>query len=464
MRRRDFLAAGAALTVLPLVRPARALLDGEPRRLEILPTTARLRPDGPATAAWGYDGLVPGPVLRLVQGERLVVEAVNALPEATSIHWHGLRLPNAMDGVPGLTQPPIQPGETFRYDFVPPDAGTFWYHPHFNTSAQMGRGLYGALIVEEARPPLVDRELLWVLSDWRLDEANQVVPDFADPFDQAHDGRIGPVVTLNETLPGAVPLLAGERLRLRLVNAAQARIFVLRFQGHAPVIVARDGQPCLPHAPDQGQLWLGPGMRADLVLDATGQPGDRFAVLDERDPRQPRPLATLAYEDGALLREAPLGPVEPLPPNPLGEPDLAAAETLALSFAGGMDMGAHGQSGMNHDQGATWTINGQAMAHAGGVLDHGDPLLRLALGRSYRLRLSNDSDWWHPIHLHGMHMRLLGPDGQPDPRGLWLDSLLLAPRETAEVAVLADNPGRWMLHCHIIQHQEAGMAAVLEVA
>jgi FtsP/CotA-like multicopper oxidase with cupredoxin domain len=464
MKRRQFLAASAALAVLPLTRPARGLLDGEPRRLELLPGSARLRPAGQPTAIWGYDALVPGPVLRVAQGERLLVEAVNHLPEATTVHWHGLRLPNAMDGVPGLTQEPIQPGGTFRYDFVPPDAGTFWYHPHLNTSAQMGRGLFGALIVEEAQPPPVDRELLWVLADWRLGGDDQVVPDFAEPFDQAHDGRIGPVVTLNEAVPGAVPLTAGERLRLRLVNAAQARIFALDFAGHAPVVVARDGQPCVPHAPDGGLVWLGPGMRADLILDAVGKPGERFEVLDRRNPKTAVPLVALAYEQGPALRESPLDAPLALPPNPLGLPHLATAEDLVLSFAGGMSMAAHGQTASDQTAGAPWTVNGQAMAHAPGSMQHGDPLYRLALGRSYRLELVNDSDWWHPIHLHGMHMRLLGADGQPDPRGLWLDSVLLAPRERARVAVLADNPGLWMLHCHVIQHQEAGMAAVLEVA
>ena len=467
MERRRFLAASAALAVLPLAHPARALLDGEPRRLELLPGSARLRPGGPHTAIWGYDALVPGPVLRVKQGERLLVEAVNQLPEATTVHWHGLRLPNAMDGVPGLTQAPIGPGETFRYDFLPPDAGTFWYHPHFNTSAQMGRGLFGALIVEEVEPPLVDRELLWVLADWRLDGENQVVPDFAEPFDQAHDGRIGPVITLNEAVPDRVPLIAGERLRLRLVNAAQARIFALEFAGHAPVVVARDGQPCVPHAPEGGLLWLGPGMRADLILDAVGKPGESFLVLDRRKPQAAAPLVTLAYDPAAVRRDSPLDAPLALPPNPLGQPDLTTAEDLTLTFAGGMDMAMHGQSGQgggDHTAGAAWTVNGQAMVHGPGTMHHGAPLQRLALGRTYRLELVNDSDWWHPIHLHGMHMRLLGADGQPDPRGLWLDSVLLGPRERAGVALLADNPGLWMLHCHIIQHQESGMAAVIEVA
>src|SRR6185437_9675880 len=117
----------------------------------------------PATAVWSYNGVEPGPVLRLQQGTpfRAVVE--NGLTESTTVHWHGIRLPNAMDGVPGLTQPTIPPGGRFDYAFTPPDAGTFWYHSHENSLVQMGRGLAGALIVEEREPPAVDRELLWVM-------------------------------------------------------------------------------------------------------------------------------------------------------------------------------------------------------------------------------------------------------------------------------------------------------------
>lgn len=465
MRRRHFLAAATAVTVLPLARPSAALLDGEPRRIDILPSQAQLLAEGPVTKIWGYDGLTPGPVLRIRQRDRLVVEAVNGLVEPTTIHWHGLRLPNAMDGVPGLTQNAIQPGETFRYDFVPPDAGTFWYHPHFKTSEQMGRGLFGALIVEEPNPPPVDRELLWVLSDWRLDAEGQVEPDFAEPFDQAHDGRTGPVITLNGQEPGEVAVTAGERLRLRLVNAAEARIFVLAFDGHAPVVIARDGQPCLPHAPDEGLVWLGPGMRADLILDAAGKPGERFQVVDHRNARNPRPLLTLAYGQGGILRESPLDAPAALQPNPLPLPDLANAVPLDLVFAGGMGMAMHGMSGSDdHAMGLPWTVNGLAMDHDPAGMNHTAPLFNLTLGRTYRLAMTNQSDWWHPIHLHGMHMLVLGPDGQPDPRGLWLDTVLLPPQGRAEVALVADNPGRWMLHCHIIQHQEAGMSAVLAVA
>jgi FtsP/CotA-like multicopper oxidase with cupredoxin domain len=123
---------------------------------------------GPPTDVWCYGNRIPGPELRVRQGQPLRITVRNDLPEETTVHWHGIRLPNAMDGVPGLTQTPIKPGETFSYEFTPPDAGTFWYHPHANSLSQLGRGMAGAFVVEEPEPIAVDRELVWVLADWRL--------------------------------------------------------------------------------------------------------------------------------------------------------------------------------------------------------------------------------------------------------------------------------------------------------
>lgn len=155
LSRRAFLAASAA-TALPL--PALALSG---HRLRAAPARVRLVPEPwGETDVWSYGGTVPGPVLRARQGERLSVTVENALSAPTTVHWHGLRLPNAMDGVPHLTQAPIAPGASFTYAFDLPDAGTFWYHPHMQSAKQVGRGLYGALIVEEDTAPRVDHDTI----------------------------------------------------------------------------------------------------------------------------------------------------------------------------------------------------------------------------------------------------------------------------------------------------------------
>src|SRR5437016_14349839 len=179
-----------------------------------------------------------------------------------------------MDGVPGLTQKPIHPGESFTYEFTPPEAGTFWYHPHADTLQQLGRGLAGALIVEEAEPvPGIDRDLLWLIGDWRLDDDGRIAGGFGNRMEAGMSGRIGNTVTINGRVPQPFAVRAGERIRLRLVNAALARILALRFDGHQPVLVANDGQPCEPHPLEDGRLLLGPAMRADLILDMAGETG-----------------------------------------------------------------------------------------------------------------------------------------------------------------------------------------------
>jgi FtsP/CotA-like multicopper oxidase with cupredoxin domain len=333
------------------------------------------------------------------------------------VHWHGIRLPNAMDGVPGLTQPPIRPNGNFTYEFTPPDAGTFWYHSHADSLVQLGRGLAGALIVEEADRPRVDRELIWLVQDWRLTRDAQIDPHFTSPMQEAMAGRIGNTVTINGQLPNAVRVRAGERIRLRIRNAATARILALRFTGHRQAIVALDGQPCEPHEPSD-RLLLGPPLR-DHVLDA---------------------------------------PVH-LPANPLAQPDLTAAERHVLALQGGM-MGGMGMMEMSRS--AAWAINGMSMTGDGqaGM----PPLLTLARGRSCVLSLRNKTAWWHPMHLHGHSFRLLARNSAAVAPAVWGDTVLVAPRETVDVAFVADNPGDWMLHCHVMDHQVSGLMTFIRVA
>jgi len=172
-----------------------------------------------------------------------------------------------MDGVPGLTQPPIRPGESFTYEFTPPDAGTFWYHPHADSLQQLGRGLAGAFIVDEREPVAVDRDILWFIEDWRLDDSGRIAPGFGNPMEAGMSGRIGNTIAVNGRVPDRVAVKAGERVRLRIVNAALARIVGLRFEGHRPVVISHDGQPCEPYLSEGGRLVLGPAMRADLIID-----------------------------------------------------------------------------------------------------------------------------------------------------------------------------------------------------
>src|SRR5687767_6563407 len=261
MNRRQFLSLGT-LALAPDLSDAQENM----RRMRV--AVARQSLVGaahPATDVWAYNGSVPGPILRYRQGERLRIEVENALDVDTTVHWHGIRLPNRMDGVPHLTQAPIARGGRFLYEFELPDAGTYWYHPHLGSPEQVGRGLSGALIVQEREPPAVDRDLVWVLSDWRLDREARITTDFMSFMDASHAGRIGNTVTVNGSIRESFAVRAGERIRLRLINASNARIYGLRFEGHEPSVIALDGHPVAPHW--EGRVLLGPGMRADLILD-----------------------------------------------------------------------------------------------------------------------------------------------------------------------------------------------------
>jgi FtsP/CotA-like multicopper oxidase with cupredoxin domain len=458
LSRRAFLATTAASAACALPLPALALSD---HRLRAAPARLRLVPEPwGETDVWSYDGTVPGPVLRARQGERLRVSVENALDAPTTVHWHGLRLPNAMDGVPHLTQDPIAPGASFPYEFDLPDAGTFWYHPHMQSAEQVARGLHGVLIVEEATAPRVDRDLVWALDDWRLTPEAAISGDFDQPHDQSHAGRLGNTVTINGRVPDRVPLRPGERIRLRLVNVANARIFGLDFGPLAPRIVALDGQPVTPHAPEGGLVTLAPAQRADLILDIPASPGARATVIDRFYPQSAYELVDLVTE-GPPLRTAPPDWRVALAPNPLPEPDLATAIRHEVTFTGGA-MGAMIPQDMGirtaHHGNGFWFLNGQA----GEGHDH-PPLLLLEEGRSHVIAMTNATAFHHPIHLHGHSFRVLSRDGRPTPHREWRDTVLMAPRERVEIGFVADNPGDWMFHCHILEHQAAGMMAVLRV-
>jgi FtsP/CotA-like multicopper oxidase with cupredoxin domain len=460
--RRAFLTGAAALAAAPLL-PLNAAEKTKAWgalefRLAAGTTTAQLAPaDYPATAVWAYNGSAPGPVLRVRQGDRLRVTVENRLAEATTVHWHGVRLPNAMDGVPFITQPPIEPGGEFIYDFVVPDAGTYWYHPHQRTFEQSGRGLHGALIVEEREPMRVDRDVVWVLGDWRVTKEAAIAGAFGSFMDVSHAGRIGNLVTINGVDLDQFVVRAGERIRLRLVNAANARVFALEFRGHRPRIVALDGQPVAPHEPQDGRIVLGPAMRADLVLDMDAEAGSAHEVRDTFYRQRSYRLVELSYSrQPPLASERSDWPLE-LPANPLSEPDVKRAERHEIVFSGGMMGDMRGIP-----RGMAWAVNG-----APGSCGDGqpfDPLLWLKLGRSYILRLVNETAWPHPIHLHGHAFRVVRRNDRPAPHREWLDTVLIMPRESAEIAFVADNPGDWMFHCHVLEHQAFGMMACLRVA
>jgi len=462
--RRAFVTGSAGLALSAALPLTSALASNvREHHIKAAPGRAALAGSGqPDTSVWCFNGKVPGDEIRVRQGERLRVNVTNQLKEETTVHWHGLRVPNPMDGVAHLTQKPIAPGETFVYEFDVPDAGTYWYHPHQNGSEQVGRGLYGPLIVEEREPVKVDRDIVWVLDDWRLRKDAQISDDFGNLRDISHNGRLGNTATINGRDPDALNVRAGERIRIRLINAANARIFRLNFASHNPKIIALDGQPVEPFEPSGGMIVLGPAMRADIILDMTEKPNERFIVTDHFYERQKYRLVNIVYGPEALRDTAPGAPIS-LTANTMPEPDLKTAKRFDVRFnggmMGGMMMGENRNSMMNMmREGKVWFING--VAASGHVMD---PLITLTKDRSYILAMQNDTAWHHPIHLHGHSFRVLSRNGKPTPRREWQDTVLMAPRENVEIAFVADNPGDWMFHCHIFEHMAGGMMGVIRV-
>ena len=464
--RRDFLKYGSAAVLAPWVAgPAIAVnsnyqLTAESTRIQLAGAPF------PATETWSFNQQSPGPLLRLRQGQPATIGVQNRLAQGLTVHWHGLRIANPMDGVPILTQAPIATGESFQYAFTPPDAGTFWYHSHVNTAEQVGRGLYGPIIVEERAAPPVDRDLVWVLDDWKLDQQAQIVSDFDNPRDLARAGRLGNTVTINGKIPQALGVRAGERIRLRLINAANARIFALRFQRHRTLVIARDGQPLTPYEPG-GPVIIGPAQRIDLVLDMTEQPGQRYPVIDGYYPQSPSQLTSLAYapEPGPATVRRDEYPGLPL--NPLPEPELDDPLVQRIELMGG-DLGQLGNARLGDQRlemtrlyllGKMWAINEIV---SNGYSD--PPLFTVKRGRTVILDFRNHSAWPHPMHLHGHHFKVLEHSRDREVTGKWLDTVLLGPEESAKVAFVADNPGDWLFHCHILGHARAGMMAVIRVS
>lgn len=418
---------------------------------------------------WRYNGSNPGPELRVKQGETIRITAENDLDEQTTVHWHGVRTPNNMDGVPHLTQKPISPGESFTYEFTALDAGTFWYHPHQRSFEQVGRGLYGPLIVEEHDPVKVDRDVTWMLDDWRVTKSGEIRNDFGNSHDMSHSGRMGNLVTINGKKMQVFPARKGERIRLRLINAANARIFALDFQNHNPKIIALDGQPVTPHSPDSGLVIVGPAMRVDLILDMTEDVNSSHAIVDRFYQGLEYQLTNLKYTSDKMRNKTPDDPIQ-LPKNSLPEPNLINAECHEVLFNGGM-MGGMIMRQMGLEKGPSmsmmgrmhskkiWLING--VAAEGHIME---PMLTLDLNRSHIVKMTNATAWYHPIHLHGHSFKVLSRNGQLTPYQEWQDTVLMAPRERIEIAFVADNPGDWMFHCHILEHAASGMMGVIRVA
>lgn len=403
---------------------------------------------GHVTPALAYGGQFPGKEIRARQGEWLRVRFTNHLDQPTTIHWHGIRLPIEMDGVPYISQAPVLPGESFVYQFKTPDAGTYWYHPHVASSEQLGRGLEGPLIVEEREPTGFAHDMTLCLKNWHVDDQGAFTA-FSIPREAARVGTLGRLTTVNGKHVPTIDLPAGAVVRLRILNVDNTATYRLNLTDVEARIYALDGHPIEPRAFGDEYL-LGPGMRIDLAYRV---PAAGTEVSLRNGPLR---LATLGSTDqGAQPGEWP----RPLPPNPVSEPDLERAETVSFRFEWVATLAS---DPAYCGKAMYWQINGQA----GGEHKEGDPhpaLAKLKLGQSYILEFRNMAQYFHPVHLHGLTFKVLSSDRHPV-TPYYTDTYLLGKNETARVALVADNPGQWMLHCHVIDHMETGLMGTIEVS
>lgn len=458
LSRRRFLASGAAIGAigpLPAWSSTHQELRAEVADVQLLPE------EYGRTQIWAFDGSAPGPEIRVAQGQRVRRRVVNALPDPTSTHWHGIRIDNSMDGVAGLTQAPIEQGSSFDYDFVAPDAGTYWYHAHNRSFEQVARGLHGALIVEEPDLLDIDHEEVLILDDWLIDpETAQIAATFGAMHDRSHAGRLGNYITTNGIYNLSKTVKRHERLRLRLINASNARIFQLSLEGLEGWVVALDGMPLGSVQPVVGPFLLAPAQRVDLIVDIMAETGTAAHIvqLDRGES-----FSQVAFEVAGEATQARRGTPSPLPPNTHAMPNLNAATEVALRMEGGA-MGGMRDAMMNGERrgmmdlaraGQFWAFNGEV-----GGMD-GPPFAALSLGETVRLKMTNDTAFPHAMHLHGIHFHELGADGSIGPTR---DTSLILRGETREIAFVADNPGKWLLHCHMLSHAASGMMAWINVA
>jgi len=453
-RRQRRLASIAALIVsLSVPGVAFAQVAAAPRTVELTLTAAPARLSllpGKLTDVYAFNGQVPGPTLEFREGDHVVIHFHNDLPEATTIHWHGLHIPARSDGSPLNAVPP---GGSYDYVFtlLPGSAGTYWYHPHPDrrTGYQIAKGLYGALIVRAADDPLAGiPERVLLLSDNRFRPDGEV--DFPSPESpqaeiDEENGREGDVQFVTGRIMPTLSIRSGEVQRWRIINASAARVYRLALEGYELLYVGTDGG-LFERPVGVKEIVLANSERAEVLVRATGAPGSR-AVLralpyDRYAPQTrpadwsvPRDLLTLQYTD-----EPPVTPVA-LPDRLRDVPALDTAQATVrrtIVFSQGL-------------------IDGRKM-------DMHRVDQRARLGATEIWQIENVVGMDHPFHLHGFQFQVLDRNGVPEPFRAWSDGINVPKHGRVRIIVRFDDyPGKWMYHCHILDHEDEGMMGILQV-
>ena len=417
--------------------PGRRVVSVE---LEAVEVDWEFRP-GRATRAWAFNGQIPGPTIEAQVGDVLDIQLRNRLPEPTVIHWHGLRVPAAMDGT-DMVQHPVLPGEAFTYRYRLPDAGTFWYHPHLNETVQLERGLYGALVVRDADEPQLDAERVLILDDVQLDRNAQIKPP--GWWIESHNGRVGSTRLVNGRREPELGVAAGQVERWRIVNACSARYVRLSIGNRPFQILGTDGG--LIESPfATSEVLLTPADRVDLAVG----PFEEGELLEVESGRYNRGAFGVARRERfATLRVGARAPSRArVPPRLRAIAALVRGEVRPTREV-------HLGWKLSRAHGVEFTINREIHHRA-------DPC---RVGQLQVWDLVNGSPVDHPFHLHGFFFQVLEVNGGPPPFLSWEDTVNVPARGRVRIAWIPDDrPGEWMYHCHILEHHAAGMMAHFEV-
>ena len=375
---------------------------------------------------YAYNGQNPGPTIRMKVGDTLQATLVNNLDVPTTIHWHGLSVPYEMDGVT-WSEDPVGPGESFEYRFTVNQAGTFWYHPHFDTERQVDLGLYGMLIVEDPEAPPVAKELNLVMDSWG---------DYHSDPNHRHYGTIRSW-TVNGLEQPEIPVNAGDVIHMRILNASN--IGYLSLSGPFRIIAGDQGWLPEPQSPEF--VVLAPGDRIETEWVAGSEDlklmHTPYAMHGGGAYGDAIPMATLVPTGDSAAPLPPSWPTLDGPPSPD-----APASDLVYIFQG-------------DDSSGSWMINGEVFPE---ITVH-----TLEMGTEAIIEVRNMSSVEHPFHLHGFHFEVLSTNGVPSAYRRIEDTLNLKIRDRVKLKILVNNPGFWMAHCHILPHAHGGMMTVIEV-
>jgi len=478
----------------PEAEPSRTveMEDGDTLDLRVAPVRRTIR--GRQYLMYGYNDQYPGPLIRAPRGSTVVVRVRNEIPQGTTVHWHGVRLDNRFDGVPGLTQPPIAPGEVFTYEVKVPDAGMFWYHPHLREDVQQDLGLYGNLWVAPSDPGAyapVNRDAVLALDDLLVTGDGRLVPWGADHPTHALMGRFGNVMLVNGRTDYALEVKRGEVVRFYLTNVANSRTFNVRFDGARVKLVASDvGRfeeerwvESVVIAPAERYVvdvrFTEPGARAltNTIQAVNHFRGEFYPHVDtlgtvrvsdvpvEEDLG--RAFSSLRAHDDVSAGIDPFRPRFDRPPDHelvtavrvegLPVPIVLAMEADSLyvppmEWNDAMPM----MNWLSTGSQVTWILRDRETGRENTEIDWS-----FGVGDVIKLRIFNDPETFHPmnhpIHIHGQRFLVVARDGVVQENLAWKDTAILPVGSTMDLLVEMSNPGDWMLHCHIAEHLHAGM-------